>query len=416
MKVGSFRSVLRIRNFSLLCTGNMVSQFGDRITHMALLALIGQFQPGSHLAFSKMAASFTLPVILFGPFAGIVSDRVSRKGVLLVGDIARAALIALIPLFMLLKTSMLPVYAVIFLVFTLCLFFNVARSAIIPDLVPRDRLLEANSLNSFIARFATVAGTVLGGKIIDWIGWRGGFFLDASTYVLSFFCILFIVVERPVPEAEASVAREARSVMQDLKEAVELATRNRVIALLLLTVAGFSYVSAAAYVVLIPLVQQTLGKGTGGVGIVAGVLAVGMVVGALVLGTLGKNFRKSSIILASFLLFGLFLTAARFVKDYTVITAGSFFAGMLSSFIIVAQDTLFQELVPMEKRGRIFGLKEWTASLAFLVSTLGIGMFAESTSGDTAILSLGLSVSVLSLIALIFKDRLAPPGSAQRSG
>jgi predicted MFS family arabinose efflux permease len=141
-----------------------------------------------------------------------------------------------------------------------------------------------------------------------------------------------------------------------------------------------------------------------------------MVVGALVLGTLGKNFRKSSIILASFLLFGLFLTAARFVKDYTVITAGSFFAGMLSSFIIVAQDTLFQELVPMEKRGRIFGLKEWTASLAFLVSTLGIGMFAESTSGDTAILSLGLSVSVLSLIALIFKDRLAPPGSAQRSG
>jgi MFS family permease len=391
----------------------MVSQFGDRITHMALIALVGHFQPGSHFAFSKMAVSFTLPVILFGPLSGILSDRVSRRNVLLVGDFARAVLIALIPLAMVLWSSLIPIYVIIFFVFTLCLFFNVARSAFIPDLVPRESLLEANSLNSFIARFATVAGTVLGGKLIDWVGWRGGFFIDSGTYMLSFLCILFIVLPRPKAPAQSARRFEPRPVLKDLAYSFRLGLKNPVIALIMLTVGGFSFVSAAAYVVLIPLIQQTMGKGTGGVGIVAGIVAVGMIVGAIALGALGKNMRKSTVILGSFILFGLFLAAARFVKSYTIISIGSFFAGMVSSFIIVAQDTMLQERILPEERGKIFGIREWTASLFFLLSTLGIGIATEWIAADTTLLISGILVAVVALAALIFRDRLVPEGRGE---
>lgn len=365
----------------LLTLGNMVSQFGDRVTHMALIAIVGAFQPGSHLAFSAMSVFFTLPVILFGPISGIVADRFPRKGILLVGDFARAALIALLPFLLVGTGKLLSAYAIVFLVFSLTIFFNIARVSLIPDIVPQTHLLTANSVLSFVARIATVIGTVLGGFLVDWLGWFRAFFIDAATYLISFLCILMIALplQRPTPSPASEDPQT--SPLRDLQAAFGYASRDTLVRFILGTVALFGFLSAAAYVLLVMLIQQELGLGTRGVGIAGGLMAVGMILGALALSLVRATLPRKPLILWSLVGFGLlYLAAAVLPITFGAVIVGGTLAGVFTSALLIGQDTVLQEWVDEEVRGRIFGIKEWVVSLAFLISTVVLGVLAETVA------------------------------------
>jgi len=74
-----FRHIVRNRNFSLLWFSQIVSQFGDRLNQMALLALIYRFAPGSTIQIAKLMAFTIIPVFLIGPMAGVYVDRWDRR-------------------------------------------------------------------------------------------------------------------------------------------------------------------------------------------------------------------------------------------------------------------------------------------------------------------------------------------------
>ena len=111
---------------------------------MALTALIFSMSSGAikGLEFSKILLLASAPVLIFGPISGVYADRLSRKKMMIVSDVVRAVLVACIPFF---ARSMIPVYVIVFIVFTVNRFYLSAKSAAIPQIVPPDRLLAANS-------------------------------------------------------------------------------------------------------------------------------------------------------------------------------------------------------------------------------------------------------------------------------
>jgi len=135
--------LFRLPNFRALWTGQLVSIFGDRFTYLALLALIAEraadpANPARELSLIPVV-SF-LPAILFAPWIGALVDSWNTRATLIVSDAARGVIVlAIIPA---VHAGGLPAgFALVFVLYLANTFFLPARSAILPDLVPRERLV-----------------------------------------------------------------------------------------------------------------------------------------------------------------------------------------------------------------------------------------------------------------------------------
>ena len=141
-----FTEVLKNRNFFFLWAGQIISQLGDRLDQMALIAFVYLRAPGSTMQIAKILSFTIIPVFLIGPIAGVYVDRWDRRRTMCVCDILRALLVFTIPFFLFYSRNIVPIYIIIFIVFSIGRFFVPAKLAIIPDLVEKKELLLANSL------------------------------------------------------------------------------------------------------------------------------------------------------------------------------------------------------------------------------------------------------------------------------
>ncbi|MFH1613055.1 MAG: MFS transporter [bacterium] len=406
------KELLHSKNFIFLCNGSLVSQFGDRITHMVLIALVGHFNPGSYFGFSKMAIFFTLPPILFSPIAGILADKYSKRSIMLFSDIARGLLIASLPLIIKFSGQNFTfVYLVIFLIFALCPFFNIARVSFIPQIVTYNKLLLSNSILNFIIRFATVFGMVLGGYLLDFVGWNNGFYIDAITYFISFIFIFLIPynLEKILPSPKLKTFFLIKNIFSEIKESFILVLKTRVILLLMCTVVIFGLIVSSTYVIFIPKIQQELHKGTSGVGLTRGFMAIGMILGALLISIFHKRISKKYIFIISFFSIGILFSLTCYKISFFLINLIAIIGGMATSGILISQETYIQEKVSEKLRGKIFSIKEILLSLSSLCFALIIGWSAEKIKIEYILIILAI-ISILTSISffyskLFFKEK-----------
>ena len=144
--MAKFREILKNKNFFLLWLSQIISQFGDRLNQMALIALIYSRAPGSTWEMAKLLSFTIIPVFIIGPVAGVYVDRWSRQRTMFVCDLARACLVFIIAFYLLNLKPIFPIYIAIFFVFSVGRFFVPAKMSIIPSLVKKSDLLLANSL------------------------------------------------------------------------------------------------------------------------------------------------------------------------------------------------------------------------------------------------------------------------------
>ena len=121
--MNKFSYILKDKNFSFFWLGQIVSQFGDRLNQMALIALIYSRTGGSAVGLAKVMSFTIIPSFLISPFAGALVDRWNHKYTMIITDIIRAGLVILIPLFFLKGSSLVPLYITVFLIFSTSCFF-----------------------------------------------------------------------------------------------------------------------------------------------------------------------------------------------------------------------------------------------------------------------------------------------------
>jgi MFS family permease len=387
------RAVLARPEFTLLLVGQTASQFGDRLHHMALLALIAAAaaMSTSGIELAKLASAVTLPVILFGPLVGALVDRWDKRRTMIACDLVRAGLVAMIPWLFRQTGYIWPVYVMAFVIALLGLFFNAAKMALIPELVRRDQLLAANAALTSIGRLATVVGIVGGGVLVTWgtwgrIGWTGyeaGFYMDALSYAISVVTLVLIAVRSASSraseahfsgaEAAAVVQRELAHFLGDMRRTLGVIRTDLELRFAFATVVMLGVLAAGIFVVMTASVQTVMGLGTREVGYLGGLLAAGMVVGSLFVGTLGKAWDKRQMILVGCLVMGalMLLGAARY--SFLVFLPVSFLGGLVLAPVMVAQDTLLHEASPSDARGLIFSTRDLVLGAAFMSAAVLIG-------------------------------------------
>ncbi|UCD14982.1 MAG: MFS transporter, partial [Candidatus Omnitrophota bacterium] len=207
-----YLKILRKRNFLFLWIGQIVSQFGDRLTQMALIGLVYRLKPGSSIGLAKMLSLAIIPVFLISPIAGVYIDRWDKRRTMFLSDFFRGLFILSIPFISSTNDTIIFIYSLVFLSFCVGRFFIPAKMAIIPSLVSKEEVFLGNSLVSITAMIAAMLGFGVGGIIVEKWGVETAFFLDAITFFISALFIIFMnIKERAVftPKDILSLGKDA---------------------------------------------------------------------------------------------------------------------------------------------------------------------------------------------------------------
>ena len=404
----SLASVLRVRSFLALSIGQTVSQFGDRLNHMALIALVSELMPGSTFKFSKLMIFVTVPGLIFGPVSGVFIDRWNKKKVLFFCDLMRGALVLLIPFI----PHQQVVFTVVFLVFSAGLFYSPARNALVPSVIARRKILMAGSVSNFTARASTVVGAVLGGVIVGYFGWRVSFYLDSASYLFSALMLLLVTYRPParlepdteLPEAPRpkrglnTLMRESERLFVEVWEGIKFAFSHK------WTVFGFScslvlaVAGASLYVLVIVLVKEVLNKGMEGLGTLIGSLGVGMIVGSVLTGRFGHRTTERRIVLAGMVAFALCVMAFARMKSLPLMNVWAGAAGAALSPVFICLDAMLQKTVPEQFRGRVFSARDALMNGGFLIASVLVGLVAENLNKADTLTVVGLVV----ILAVVF--------------
>jgi Na+/melibiose symporter-like transporter len=188
-------------DFLKLWTGQTISELGSRITRegLPLTAVLILGAKPAEMGF--LAATGAASVLLFGLVAGVWADRVRRRPILISMDLARALLLATIPLAAYLhRLSMAQLYGVIALTGFCTVFFDVAYQSYLPSLVERDELLEGNSKLAQSSAVAEIAGPGLTGVLVQLITAPIAILFDALSFLAS--AISVWTIRKPEPPVQ----------------------------------------------------------------------------------------------------------------------------------------------------------------------------------------------------------------------
>ena len=409
-----FREILKNRNFFLLWLGQIISQLGDRLDQMALIGLVYLRAPGSAWEIAKILSFTIIPVFLIGPIAGVYVDRWDRRRTMYICDLLRSVLVLMIPLFLFYRASLVPVYLIIFITFSIGRFFVPAKMSIIPDLVEKKDLLIANSLVNTTGMIAAILGFGISGIIVEWLGAKSGFYLDALSFFVSGLLIFLIAKRSSVPMDFKKVGKEiveviSKSVLQEIKEGVVYFVQKKEIRFTASIIFFLWSALGSVYVVVIVFVQKTLHSATKDLGLLVMFLGLGLFLGSLIYGRLGQKISQYRVIFISLIYSGLMLIIFSLTiysyPNFIVAAALSLVLGLFISPIMIASNTIIHNVSENGMLGKIFSSLEIVMHLGFLLFMFLSSMLAEKFSQLAILIIVGILLMVLGAVNLILNRK-----------
>ncbi|MDD5567860.1 MAG: MFS transporter [Candidatus Omnitrophica bacterium] len=413
-----FREVLKNRNFFLLWLGQIISQLGDRLNQMALIYFVYQRAQGSTMGIAKILSFTIIPVFLIGPIAGVYVDRWDRRRTMYTCDLLRAALVFTIPFFLFYAKSMTLIYVIIFLTFSIGRFFVPAKLSIVPDLVEKKDLLLTNSLVNTTGMIAAVAGFGISGIVVEWLGAKSGFYLDAFSFFVSG-TLIFLISRKlkktpalnPKTGAEGLVEVIRKSVFQEIREGVLYFIQKKDIRFAAWVMFILWAALGSAYVVVIVFVQNTLHSATKDLGLLIMFLGIGLFAGSLFYGRFGHRISHYKMIFSSLIFSGAMLVGFAMIIHYypylIVAESLAFILGVVISPVMIASNTIIHKVSDNAMMGKVFSSLEIVMHLGFLLFMFVSSFLAERISHLSILVTVGCIVSLLGAVNLVINRKIS---------
>jgi DHA3 family tetracycline resistance protein-like MFS transporter len=390
---------LRIRDFALLCAAMTVSALGDGIYLVAIAWQVYELS-NAPTALSVVGVAWTAPLVLFVLLGGVLSDRIDRRRLMIAADVVRAAAIGLLGVLSL--SGVLELWHVLALV--ACYgageaFFGPAQAAIIPQLVPKEKLVEANAATQLLNPLALrLAGPALGGFAVAGLGAGGAFLLDAGSFLVS---AAALCAMRSYPLA-GNRAITVRGALRDIAEGFRFVRSVPWIWGSLLAAAVSLLAFWGPVEVLLPyVIKNELGGSARDLGMVFAAGGLGAVAGALLMAHRGLPrrhilFLYATWAAATFAVVGFGLATALWQMMVAQVAVAAFGAiGM------VVWMTLTHRLVPAGLLGRVESV-DWLVSVGLVpVSFALTAPVAALVGARVTLIGAGVigSVAVLAFLA-----------------
>jgi MFS family permease len=392
--------VLRERDFRLLFAGMAVSSFAMPMQWVTQMWLVLELTGGTHAALWLGVTGFVrgLPILLLSLYGGALADRMDRRHLLIgtqLASIAAAALIAaLIAAGAMTIWLLLPL---IFLSSAALSFDQPTRQALVPDLVPRERVADAVALNSMAMFAAMAGGPALAGFLIGSAGVAVTYAVVAVTYVGVLVAVLLLRF-RPHP---LPAAGPRASTLSQIGEGIAYVRREPAVLWLIsvtfaVTVLGMSFTNLAPLVV-----TQTIGAGASALGWVLTAWGVGAVIASFVLaGWLRALPAKGLLVLVMIAVFVAGLIGFAYSTSVPAAAFFQFVPGLSNTALMVISNAVILAVAPAAMRGRVMGIYYMNRGLmpfgALLAAVLGEWAGVQHGIAALALLC-GLAVALITL-------------------
>ena len=392
-----FTGLWRHPEFVKLWTGQTISQFGTQVSQLAIPLTAVLVLNASPAEMGLLGAFEFSPFLLLSLFAGVWVDRLRRRPILIVADIARAALLGSIPLAAVLGVlTMAQLYVVGLVSGVFTVFFDVAYQSYLPVLVNREHLVEGNSKLEVSRSVAQIAGPGMAGGLVQLATAPIAVLVDALSYIASVISLLTIHVAEPAP-----LRAQHGAMWPQLREGLVIVLGNP----LLRSIAGCTGTSNlfgnAMQAVYLLYITRELGLQPAVIGLIFAVSGPGALLGALLAGKLADTFGLGRTIVGSVFVGGLANLLVPLAGGPPPLTAGllmvaAFFSGAAGPVYNINQVSLRQAITPDQLQGRM------NASMRFIVwGTIPIGALLGGALGQV----FGLWPTI---VAMVLADLLSP--------
>ena len=383
-------SVLGIRDFRLLWLGQSISAIGDAVFPVAVAVRVLD-EGGSASDLGLVLAARTLSFVLLLVVGGIVADRMRRTRVMLGADALRVVAgfgLALTPG----SVSILALAALTFLMGSGEAFFRPAYGAVVPTVVPAERLPAANGVTSVALNSSYILGPALAGLIVATVGWRWAFAVDGATFLVSIATLVRIREPRHEPAEEKSSAfRDALGGFRAVRE------RPWILAVLL-------YFSVLLMVAMAPLsvLRPVIAEDNLGDRALLGVLLATFGAGAVVGGVFATRWRPRKpgvAAMAGLLPIGLLLVGYAYSRSLPLLLAAEFATGFGIEIFQINWISAVQRDVPRHLLARVVSL-DWMMSLGLMPIGFALTGPVVNSVGQRPVLVAGAIVVALGLTIL----------------
>lgn len=387
-------------NFLLLWQGQFVSSLGDTAYSIALgfwiLAVTG-----STALMGTLMASTALTRVVVSPFAGVIVDRSDRKWMIVATDALRGVVIVGVAAAAF--AGLLEVWMVFVAGIVLGLggaFFGPAVISALPDIVPKAKLVKANSLFQLIYTGSGIPGFSVGGFLYALLGAPLLFLMNGVSYLFSAVTELFI----KIPKIQH--AKPEFKFFDDTKAGLSFTWRVRPLRYMLVVFSVLNFFASMGIMLLLPLFERTEHLGPARYGIVLAGLTGGMFVGYILTSIIHiKPVRRFAVFYASAFVGMGALAAFPLYLYFPLMFALAAVFGLFNAVLNALIMAVLQMTTPQDMRGKVFGLLGTLAGgLTPLAMALG-GVLAEFIS-IRLLISASFILTFLSFIPLAFSPAI----------
>lgn len=395
-----------LNNIIFIISGQFVSIFGTRIYNFAIAYYLLK-TTGSAVAFSITLAVGTIPRILISPFAGAIVDLVDRKKVVILMDFGRWIALFLLYLAAVISSMrVMYIYITVLVLSTMDIFFDIALSSSIPNVVHKENIIKLNSIKQTIASVGSILAPSLGGIIIAFVDIKYFILANGISFLVSAVSQFFVDYNIEKNDVLLRERLTPRLVLKNtLKSFVYIKTQAFIVIITIYSIMG-NFLIYMGFVIPMPyIVLNCLKMNSFQYGIIQGAISIGAVITSFLLSILPCTKKKyklftcaSLVFCMPFILLGLaaFLQISK-AALFMYMIAVTFLYGMGTVMINVPVSALQQEKLDNKMLGRVLGFQGALGGIITPVSML----LAGNLSGKLPSYALPLFSGVIFLLTVI---------------
>ncbi|GAA2123392.1 MFS transporter [Nocardioides bigeumensis] len=366
----SLRAVLRNKDLRRMQLAFAGSAAGDWAYAVAIT--VWAFQEGGATAVGVFTAVRMTASAVAGPLGATIADRMSRRTYMMVVDLARAAIVSVTAVLVMLDGPALPVYALAVVTAVVGAAFRSAQAGLVPRLVESPgQLTASNAVTANVENVMSFAGPAIGGLLIAATDVGPVIWLNAATFLWSFVLVALIKVPpRPESASTGGDDEDEEGVLREITAGFSLVARDGDLRTITLLVAAQSLLWGFLSVYLVVIAARELGTGPEGVGYFNAILGVGTVLGGiLVLGRVAKG-RLAQDMAVGVLGWALPLLAMAIAPTPVVALLALAVIGTSDPWVNLGFETIPQRLAPERVISRVYAAAESTAVASVAIGAL----------------------------------------------
>jgi MFS family permease len=380
---------LRYRNFTLFWSGAFVSNIGTWMQNITVPYVL--FQLTNSAAWVGLATFVQfLPGMILAPWAGSVADRFPRRIVLLISQTA-AGLVALALWLAWVEHWRSPGLILLLVGAGGCVQGMTVASwqAFVTELVPREDLLNAITLNSAQFNAARAVGPAIGGAALGAFGPSWAFLFNAVSYGAVLVALMLVTV-RAVPRA-----RPETRVFGQFAEGVRYVVRHTGIIVAIAMVGAVALLAMPVFTLAPVFAKKVYHVGASGYGWLTAAYGLGAVLGAVLLGSLGDTIKRSRLALIAVLGYSVTLVAFGLAPSFWFGVVALALGGMCFLGSVATLNTSVQLLVAEELRGRVIAVYIMAFTAGYPLGALIQGWMADAIGVQTTVVIAGIVLAVV---------------------